>query len=379
DEFQTGQVLTIVGGHFTHDTYSAFLAPLLPLIQERLSTSYALTGSLAIFAQLPSLLNPFLGYLADKVSLRYFIILAPAITATLFSSLGFAPNYIILAMLLLVAGISIAAFHSPAPAMIGRLAGNQVGKGMSLFMAGGELGRTLGPIFAIAGVSWFGLEGIWRLMFVGWGVSILLYYRLRNVSARPATQKQFNFAESWPTMRRVFSALAIVVGARVFMQVSLTTYLPIYVTDVRGLSLWLSAGSLTILEAAGVAGALFTGTLSDRIGRIRMLTILLTLAPLIHFAFLFGPAWTAVPLLILLGFTSISPQPVFLALVQDQFKENRALANGIYMAMNFLVRAFGIWLIGVLADQFGLQQAFLWGGLLAFLSIPALRLLPNGK
>ncbi|MCP5097469.1 MAG: MFS transporter, partial [Chloroflexi bacterium] len=46
DEFQTGQVLTIVGGHFTHDTYSAFLAPLLPLIQERLSTSYALTGSL---------------------------------------------------------------------------------------------------------------------------------------------------------------------------------------------------------------------------------------------------------------------------------------------------------------------------------------------
>jgi MFS transporter, FSR family, fosmidomycin resistance protein len=378
-DFQTGQVFTIAGGHFTHDTYSAFLAPLLPLIQERLQTNYTLTGSLAIFSQLPSLLNPFLGYLADKVSLRYFIILAPAVTATLFSSLGFAPNYAVLAMLLLAAGVSIAAFHAPAPAMIGRLAGNQVGKGMSIFMAAGELGRTLGPIIAIAGVSWFGLEGIWRLMFVGWAVSVILYYRLRTVSARPAHQKAFNFVESWPAIRRLFSALTLVVGARILMQAALTTYLPIYVTDVRGLSLWLSAGSLTILEAAGVLGALFAGTLSDRIGRIRMLTILLTAAPLLYIAFLFGPAWTAVPLLILLGFTSISPQPVFLALVQDQFRDNRALANGIYLAMNFLVRAAGIWLIGLLADQLGLQQAFLIGGLLAFLSIPALRLLPQTR
>ena len=36
--FQTDQVLAIAGAHSVHDTYSAFIAPLLPLLQERLET-----------------------------------------------------------------------------------------------------------------------------------------------------------------------------------------------------------------------------------------------------------------------------------------------------------------------------------------------------
>ena len=372
DEFQMGQVVTIASAHLVHDTYTAFLPPLLPLIQEQLGTNYALTGSLAIFVQLPSLLNPFIGYLADKVSLRYFIIAAPAITATLFSSLGLAPNYATLAILLFAAGISISLFHAPAPAMTGRLSGNRIGKGMSIFMATGELGRTFGPIIVVAGVTWFGLEGMWRLMFGGWMMSIILYFRLRHVSAQPQSAQGASFAEMWPKVRWFFSAMALIIVARVFMIVALTTYLPIYVTDVRGLSLWLSAGSLTILEAAGVVGALFAGTLSDRMGRIRMLLILMVLSPLLYFAFLFGPNWTAVPLLILLGLTVISPQPVMLALVQDNFRDYRALANGIYLAITFLSRALGIWLVGAMADRIGLQSAFLWGGVLAFLTLPAL-------
>ena len=58
--FKLDQVLTITGGHFVHDTYSGFIPALLPLIQERLATNYALTGGLAVYARLPSLLNPFL-------------------------------------------------------------------------------------------------------------------------------------------------------------------------------------------------------------------------------------------------------------------------------------------------------------------------------
>jgi FSR family fosmidomycin resistance protein-like MFS transporter len=36
-EFQTEQVLTISSAHFVHDVYSAFLAPLLPLVIEKMS------------------------------------------------------------------------------------------------------------------------------------------------------------------------------------------------------------------------------------------------------------------------------------------------------------------------------------------------------
>jgi FSR family fosmidomycin resistance protein-like MFS transporter len=373
DTFQTGEVATIAGGHFVHDSYSAFIAPLLPLIQERLATNYTLTGSLAIYAQLPSLINPFIGYIADKVSLRYFIILAPAITATLMSFMGLAPDYLTLSLILLAAGISIAAFHAPAPAMIARVSGQRIGTGMSIFMASGELGRTVGPVFVVAGVSWFGLEGIWRLMFVGWAVSGILYLRLRHVSARPTSGTSISLALIMPKVRQIFPFLMLLMLAQTLLVSSLTTYLPIYMSDVQEASIWLSAASLTILEGAGVVGALATGTLSDRFGRFRILTILLFLAPLFMLAFLYSPNSLSLPFLILLGLTAISPTPVLLAIVQDNFTENRALANGLFLAANFLIRAFGIWAIGFTADQFGLATAFLWSAILGFLALPAVR------
>lgn len=377
--FQADQVATIAGGHFTHDTYSAFLAPLLPLLQSNLGISYTMAGSLVVFMQLPSLLNPFIGYLADRISLRYFIILAPAITATLMSSMGLASDYMTLALLLFATGISVAAFHAPAPAMIGRVAGMKVGTGMSVFMASGELARTVGPIVAVAGVGWFGLEGIWRLAVVGWLMSAILYWRLRHVSARPSHLRKAPLAEIWPAARRVFPTLIWLMTGRVFMLAALTTYLAIFVRDELGGSLWLAAISLTILEGAGVVGALLSGTLSDRFGRKRVLFLLLGLAPILMLSFLYGPTWLTIAALIGLGLTAISPQPVLLALVQDEFTEHRALANGIFLALSFLIRALGIWLVGVVADQFGLSNAYLFACLLAFLSLPAVFFLPTRR
>ncbi|HEY52506.1 MAG TPA: MFS transporter [Caldilineae bacterium] len=375
-DFQADQVTTIAGGHFVHDTYSAFLAPLLPLLKSNLGLSYTLVGSLAVFMQLPSLLNPFIGYLADRISLRYFIILAPAITATLMSSIGLASDYVTLALLLFTTGLSIAAFHAPAPAMIGRVAGPKVGTGMSIFMAAGELARTVGPIVAVAGVSWFGLEGIWRLAVGGWLMSGILYWRLRHISARPSQLRKAPLAEIWPTARHVFPTLIWLMTGRVFMVAALTTYLAIFVRDELGGSLWLAAISLTILEGAGVVGALLSGTLSDRFGRKRVLLVLLGLAPILMLLFLYGPTWLTIASLIGLGLTAISPQPVLLALVQDEFTEHRALANGTFLALSFLIRALGIWLVGMVADHYGMSNAFLFACILAFLSLPAVFFLP---
>ena len=377
ESFQTEQVLTIAGGHFIHDTFSAFIAPLLPLLQERLSTGYALTGGLAIFAQLPSVLNPLIGYMADKVSLRYFIILAPGVTATLLSSMGLVSNYFVLALLLLAAGVSIAAFHAPAPAMIGRVAGLRIGRGMSIFMAAGELGRTFGPIFVVAGVKWFGLGGIWRLAIVGWLVSAILYWRLHRVSARPGLTRSSSLGAFGARAWRVFPVLGWLMLLRVFMVVALTIYLPLFMDDVVETSLFVGAGALATLEGAGVVGALITGTLSDRLGRRLMLGLLLATAPVFMIFFVNAPDWLATPLLIALGLTAISPTPVLLATVQDQFPAHRALANGTFIGMNFLVRAAGIWLVGVAADQIGLSAAFAWSGVLAFLSLPAVFFLPG--
>lgn len=379
ETFHTDQVLTVVGAHFLHDTFSAFLQPLLVVIKEMLGVNNTMAGLLVIITQLPSVLNPFIGYMADRVSVRYFVIFAPAVTATLMSSLGLVHSYIALAMILLATGVSIAAFHAPAPAMIARVAGNRVGTGMSLFMAGGEMGRTVGPVVVAYAVTWWGLDGIWRLAVIGWITSAVLFWRLHNVKARPGLHRQASFRGMLPQVRRIFPTLAWIMGPKALMMASLTVYLPIYMSDVKGADLTIAALSLSLLEGAGIIGALLTGTVSDLIGRKHMLLIVLTLAPILLAVFLLGPVWLAVLALIGLGLTAISPTPVLLAVVQDQFPINRATANGLYMFLNFLIRAVAIALVGMMADRLGLTPAFLISGVIALLSIPAVFRLPAQK
>ncbi len=376
DRFQTGKVLTIFGAHFVHDTYTAFIAPLLPLIIDKLSLSLTMAGSLTAIHQLPAILNPFIGYLADKVSLRYFVIFAPAVTATLISSLGFAPNFLSLAVILFISGISVAAFHAPAPAMVSRISGKQIGKGMSLFMAGGELGRTLGPLLAVWAISIWTLDGFFRVVVLGWAASGILLWRLKDVAGR--TDKAGSLRGILPTIKTLFLPLMMIIFLRQFLQVSLTTYLPTFLNQ-EGSSLVLAGVSLSILEIAGVAGALLSGTLSDRLGRKPMLAIAIFTSSLFTLVFLNVDGWLSIPTLLLLGFSALSTGPVFLALVQDNLPNNRAIGNGIYISISFLMRSIVLLLVGVVGDAYGLRFSYYLSIFLSLLATPIVFLLPRHK
>ena len=143
-DFQTTNVGLISLGHAAHDTYTAFIAPLLPVLIEK-PFSYQNTGRDADhFTQLPSLFQPIIGHIADRANLRYFVILTPAITGILLSLIGVIPSYAFIAFLLLLAGFSSAALHSVGPVMVGHLSGSRLGQGMSFWMVGGEIGARSG-------------------------------------------------------------------------------------------------------------------------------------------------------------------------------------------------------------------------------------------
>jgi MFS transporter, FSR family, fosmidomycin resistance protein len=375
-EFQTEQVLTISSAHFVHDVYSAFLAPLLPLVIEKMSLTLTLAGWLSAFMQLPAILTPFIGHLADKYNLRYLVIIAPALTATAMSAMGLAPNYGTLALLLIMAGISSAIFHAPAPAMAGQVSGKHLGKGMSWFMGGGELARTVGPIVAVWAVSSWALEGVFRVVVIGWATSAILFWRLRDIPV--SVRKNGSMQSILPKLRTLFLPVFIISFFRMFMLVCMTTYLPTYM-NLNGATLLLSGASLSVLELAGFAGALSGGTISDRLGRKPLLMGITILAPLLMIAFLNVSGWLLVPVLLSYGFVSISAGPVFLALIQDNFPENRSVSNGLYISMNFLLRSLVMILVGIAGDAIGLQTAFLGSAVLSLFGLFGIFMLPDEK
>ena len=374
--FQTGKILALSICHFINDIYSSFLAPLLPLFIEKLSMSLSQAGFLATATQVPSLLNPYIGSLADRISVRYFIILAPAMTAVPMSLIGLAPSYGVLLILLFITGISVAVFHVPSPVMISRLSGTKKGLGMSIYMTGGELARTLGPMVAVGAVSLMGLEGFYPIMIFGLIASCWLYFKFRDLPVNVDNRRHISLMESWLEMRHILLPLTAILFARGFMHASMTFFLPTFIKIETG-NLWLAGASLTIFEGSGVIGILAAGHLSDRFGRRQILLTALLSAPLSLFMFIWCSGWLRYIALIFSGFTILSTTPVMLALVQDHAKNSPSAANGFFMMLSFMARSAIVVIVGLIADIIGLHDTYLISAALGLLGIPFILMLPK--
>jgi FSR family fosmidomycin resistance protein-like MFS transporter len=145
----------------------------------------------------------------------------------------------------------------------------------------------------------------------------------------------------------------------------------------EGAGLFFAGASLSILEGAGVIGALLGGSLSDRLGRRVVLFASLLITPLLMFAFLAVDGWLYIPVLLMLGLTALSVGPVIMALVQENSPENRALANGVYMALSFLLRSGVIVVLGGIGDLLNLRAAFIISAVAPLLGLPLILMLPG--
>ncbi len=378
DRFQSAGVTAIASGHALHDTYTAFLPPLLPVLIEKFTLSNAQAGLLSVFMQWPSLLQPFIGYLADHVNLRYLVIIAPAVSAAAMSLLGIAPSYAVMALLLIIVGISAAGLHAVGPVIAGNLSGRSLGRGMGLWMVGGGLGYTVGPLIIVAALNRVKLEGTPWLMTGGILASAVLYVRLRDVSSQTNGGAQTRpWRQAFRSLRPIMVPVVGITVVRSFMSSALGTFLPTFLKG-EGSSLWFAGAAMAVFEAAGMVGALTAGSLSDRLGRRRILAVAMALASPLMAAFLLAHGSVRLPILVALGMCALSIMPVMMALLQENFPENRALVNGIYLGLSFLTNAAATVILGALADAFSLRMAFTLSAAVPLLGVPFVRWLPKG-
>lgn len=376
--FKTDKVTVLAAGHGVQDTYQAFLPALLPILIEKFSLIKTEAGLLSVFANTPSLLQPFIGYLADHVGPRYFVIFSPAVTGIVMSLLGIAPSYAVIAMLLLVAGLSSASIHSTGPVMVGRLSAQRLGMGMSIWMVAGEIGRVIGPLIIVTVVKYFSLENTPWLSIAGILTSIFLYYQLRDINGKAyqVTNSPPPWREALKGMGKVLLPITGIILTRAFAFVSVSTFLPTYLTE-QGSDIVRAGASLSIMQAAGALGAFFGGSISDRLGRKPVMAAALVASSLTLIAFTSLEGWILLPLLLLLGFSLLSITPIIMAVVQESFPESRALANGVYMAVSFISSSLVTVLIGAIGDLSSLRTAYYVSAGLALAGLPFVLRLPK--
>lgn len=377
--FHPGAVLTVATGHTVHDTYVGFVPVLLPHFVERFALSNTKAGFLAACTQIPSVLQPFFGHLADRLVLRWVVMVAPAVTATVMSLVGWAPGFAGLAVFLLVVGLSSAAFHAVGSATAGHLSGAHLGKGLSVWMVGGELGMVIGPLLAGAALAALTLKGMSWLMVLGWTASYLLYRRLRNEPLHAvASAERPNWRHALVRMRRIMLLMAGLVVLRAMAVSAPAVFSPIFLRE-EGNSSLIAAAAVTIYQAAGMFGTLAAGWVSDRVGRRAVLLFGAVGGPAGLLLFTALEGWGRFPFLFLAGAATLSMHPVCMALVQETFPESRGLANALYLSTVFVISSAGAVAVGILGDHIGLRPAFVVSALITLVSIPLMMLLPRDR
>jgi len=339
-------------GHLLNDGFGAFLAPLLPLLIQRLDLSLAMAGLLGTARILMnSLLQPGLGHLVDRVQRPWLVIIGPLLSVTAMSLIGRASSYPLLLIIMVVAGIGTALFHPAAAALVA--AGNHSRRGlmMAFFSSGGTFGGALAPIVIVAYTQAFDLGNTPWLLIPGLALVAAFALPLRRVLPNPVRHEHDKFRLGHLPGR--FVVLWSVLVMRAVSATAFASFLAVLVTQ-RGGSPWAGGISISAFLLAGAAGSFLAGNLSDRWGRKTVILGSMALATPLYVLFLHGPTAILLPVITVAGLFDLSATPVGVVAAQECIPGRTGLVSGLVMGLAWGVGGLALTPIGWLADQYGI-------------------------
>ncbi len=398
------KVLGVSFAHFSHDSFMAFLAPILPLLIAKFGLTYSMAALIGISRNIPTLFNPVIGSVADRYNLKIFVILGPALSGIFMLSMGIAPNFAVLLLLGLGAGISSAIFHIPCAPLVKKFAGNKIGLAMSAYMIGGESARALGPIIALTVVSIFGLDGMYKVLPICILIAFIIFFTLKDIPYVKPKEKHSVRGSIVATIthgKLFFIAIFGVFLTKIFTAAITSSLLPTYLVS-EGHSAWLGGICLSITQISAIVGLSFSGYLADKYGRLKILTFIIICAPLAMLGWLFAEniftassiftgdvettsqiirmlftsGWYFVLSLFIFGVVAYADMPIYLSLVQSYGFKYPATANGVFFMAHFFLSSIGVFAAGRMSDILSMHTAFrIFAGasFLGILFIPLLR------
>jgi FSR family fosmidomycin resistance protein-like MFS transporter len=357
-----GGAAVLAIAHALTDSYAAFLHPLLPRVMEKLGLSITLAATLATTLFLASsLTQPLLGWLADRYGRRPFVIGGVLASGVFLSLIGVAPNFAVLAVLLVLGGIGGAAFHPPGASLAARAAdGRGSGARMSVFSFGGSAGYAVGPLVAVGLVSAFGFGGLAFAMAPALLAALVLPALLPAESSARAAAPPPRPAAVLRLLAGPLGAVFGVSAAATFVQRSFQTMMPIVVAQAGG-SEAEGALVLTAYLVGQAGGSLTGGMLADRVDR-RALLFVLTLGslPAHLLAISLAPGSPAgLTAAAVAGLVNMAVVPPVVIMAQEMLPGGAAFGSSIAMGLAWATGSVFVLGTGALGDAVGPRAAAL--------------------
>ena len=345
-------VLLMACVHMMVDGYGNIFAPLLPLLIPRLGLTLAAAGTLTMLFQLSaSVAQIGFGHLADRWRPRVLVMTGPVIAVTVLSFVGTATSVGMLAIILIVGGLGGASFHPPAAALAHRLGGTRQGFSMSVYITGGTLGFSLGPLLFAPFAQRFGLT--WTPLLALPGLAVVAFF-LRRVPAMSAHTSGGTGFRALIPYARPLALLYVIVVLRTLAAISFATFLPVMLTR-RGMTLAGSGTAVALYLFASGVGGFAGGPTADRFGPKRVIALSLVLAA----PFLFvAPTLTGWPFLVTLaigGFFLQSTLPVNVTFGQSIAPVSAATVSSLMMGFAWGMGGLSVPIVGLVADRIGIE------------------------
>lgn len=355
--------------HVADDLNQSFVPALLPYLIVWRGINHTEAGTLVLAQAISSsVLQPVIGIIADRRSMPWLIAVGLILAGSGVAVVGFMPTLPLMWIGALISGIGVASFHPEAARFANYVAGAKKATGMRWFVAGGNIGFAVGPIFATAVIAVWGLPGTLAacvpVTIVG-TVVLFELRRLRTFIPAHATSRSGQGSDDWVS----FAKLSAFVTARAMAYFGFVAFVPIYVVEALHGSPAVGDAMLAGFLIAGVLGTLSGGPIADRFGRRTVLVWSTALAALMTGVLVAvthnGNLLLAIPLLLVTGFVFVASQSAFVVLGQEYLPNRMGLASGVTLGLAVSIGGAFSPVMGAIADAHGISATILAAGALS--------------
>ncbi|RDW20459.1 MFS transporter [Oceanobacillus chungangensis] len=336
------------------------------------SASYVQTWSGLTFAVTfvtAFIFAPIWGRIGDKFGRKNILIISAAGIGISVFLMGFATSVWQLFLLRLLMGI-VTGFIPMSQAFISTQTPKEVaGKVLGTLQTGGVTGALIGPMLGGVLADTFGYANSFKWVSITIFLSALLVlFGVKEIQVKLSTDKRdYKTYSSKDVVRHIFGkpTLLVVLLLSALVQIanfSIQPILSLFVEEIHGpVNIAFFAG--VAFSAAGL-GNLFMarswGKLGDRIGHIKILTLLLLLSGIVYLpGALVTSLWQLVLLRFLLGVTMGGIIPARIAYIREAAPLSmQGEVLGYNTSLRFLGNVIGPAMGGIIAAAFGFSAVF---------------------